>query len=268
MLNTLLSITVWDIVDITIVAFIIYRIILLVKGTRAEQMLLGLAMIIIIYFLSQWGGLLTLRWVLNNFLSSIIIIIIVIFQDDIRRALAHIGRPTLFDVYEKAEKIYELEEITKAAFSLARDRIGAIIVLEKGIGLRDYVEIGTEIDAKVGDEILTIIFHPSSSIHDGAVIIQRGRIVAAGCILPLSTSPHLHKSLGTRHRAAVGITEETDALAVVVSEERGEVSIVSGGLIKQNLDLPTFRKILQGAFVPVNPSYKGKNRRKFLRLKY
>ncbi len=249
MIDSILAMTWIDVLDILIVAFIIYRTMLLIKGTRAEQMLFGLAMIVVVYFLSQWAGLLTLRWILNNFLSSLILIIIVIFQHDIRRALAQIGRPPIFGTYNKAGKIHELEELIKATFSLARERIGALRVLERNVGLKEYVEIGREVDARLSREMLLAIFHPSSPLHDGAVIIRGNRIVAAGCFLPLSTSPYIDKTLGTRHRAAIGITEETDAVVVVVSEERGEVSLAFGGMIRQNLDLPTLRKALQDVFV-------------------
>lgn len=249
MIDSLLSMTWIDVLDILIVAFIIYRTMLLIKGTRAEQMLLGLAMIVIIYFLSQWAGLLTLRWILNNFLSSLILIIIVIFQHDIRRALAQIGRPSILGTSHKAGKIHELEELIKATFTLARERIGALMVLERNVGLKEYVEMGREVDAKLSSEMLLSIFHPSSPLHDGAVIIREERIVAAGSFLPLSTNPYIDKTLGTRHRAGVGITEETDAVVIIVSEERGEVSLAIDGMIRQNLDLPTLRKALQDVFV-------------------
>lgn len=249
MIDTILSMTWIDVLDILIVAFLIYRTMLLIKGTRAEQMLLGLAMIVIIYFLSQWAGLLTLRWILNNFLSSLILIIIVIFQHDIRRALAQIGRPPIFGTYNKAGKIHELEELIRATFALARERIGALMVLERNVGLKEYIEIGREVDAKLSSDMLLSIFHPSSPLHDGAVIIRGNRIVAAGCFLPLSTSPYIDRTLGTRHRAAIGISEETDAVVIVVSEERGEVSLAFGGTIRQNLDLPMLRRTLQDVFV-------------------
>ena len=249
MLETFLEIRWIDILDIIIVAFIIYQIMVLVKGTRAQHMLWGLAILIIIYFLSQWSGLVTLRWVLNIFLSSIIIIIIVIFQHDIRRALIQVGRPQLFSGAEKAEKVYEIEEVVKTSFSLAQKEIGAIIVLERNVGLRDYIEVGREIDAKVSHELLTSIFHPSSPIHDGAVIIHGGRITSASCYLPLTTNTHVSKSLGTRHRAAIGLTEETDAVVVVVSEEKGTVSLIVEGVIRQSLEPPDLRESLQRLFV-------------------
>lgn len=261
MLETFLEIRWIDVLDIIIVAFIIYQIMVLVKGTRAQHMLWGLAILIIIYFLSQWSGLVTLRWVLNIFLSSIIIIIIVIFQHDIRRALIQVGRPQFFSGAEKAEKVYEIEEVVKTSFSLAQKEIGAIIVLERNVGLRDYIEVGREIDAKVSHELLTSIFHPSSPIHDGAVIIHGGRITSASCYLPLTANTHVSKSLGTRHRAAIGLTEETDAVVVVVSEEKGAVSLIVEGAIRQALEPPDLRESLQRLFVAPK-----KGRRKFFRF--
>ena len=261
MLEIFLEIRWIDILDIIIVAFIIYQIMVLVKGTRAQHMLWGLAILIIIYFLSQWSGLVTLRWVLNIFLSSIIIIIIVIFQHDIRRALIQVGRPQFFSGAEKAEKVYEIEEVVKTSFSLAQKEIGAIIVLERNVGLRDYIEVGREIDAKVSHELLTSIFHPSSPIHDGAVIIHGGRITSASCYLPLTANTHVSKSLGTRHRAAIGLTEETDAVVVVVSEEKGAVSLIVEGVIRQALEPPDLRESLQRLFVAPK-----KGRRKFFRF--
>ncbi|MFQ5901485.1 MAG: diadenylate cyclase CdaA [Thermodesulfobacteriota bacterium] len=250
-----------DLVDIFIVAFIIYRIMLIVKGTRAQQMLWGMAVIIVVYFLSQWGGLVTLGWVLNNFLSSLIIIIIVIFQNDIRRALAQVGKTPFFAGVDKAERVYEIEEVVKASFSLARQKIGALIVLEREIGLRDYIEVGREIDAKVSKELLASIFHTSSPIHDGAVIIQGRRITAAGCFLPLTASIHVSKALGTRHRAALGLTEGTDAVVVVASEERGEVSLVVGGMIRPALESSALREALQRLFVLPEKGNKNKKRK-------
>ncbi len=261
MLESFLEIRWIDVLDIIIVAFIIYQIMVLVKGTRAQHMLWGLAILIIIYFLSQWSGLVTLRWVLNIFLSSIIIIIIVIFQHDIRRALIQVGRPQFFSGAEKAEKVYEIEEVVKTSFSLAQKEIGAIIVLERNVGLRDYIEVGREIDAKVSHELLTSIFHPSSPIHDGAVIIHGGRITSASCYLPLTANTHVSKSLGTRHRAAIGLTEETDAVVVVVSEEKGAVSLIVEGVIRQALEPPDLRESLQRLFVAPK-----KGRRKFFRF--
>ena len=194
-------------------------------------------------------------------MSSIIIIIIVIFQHDIRRALIQVGRPQFFSGAEKAEKVYEIEEVVKTSFSLGQKEIGAIMVLERNVGLRDYIEVGREIDAKVSNELLIAIFHPSSPIHDGAVIIHGGRITSASCYLPLTANTHVSKSLGTRHRAAIGLTEETDAVVVVVSEEKGVVSLIVEGVIRQALEPPDLRESLQRLFVAPK-----KGRRKFFRF--
>jgi len=225
-----------DTLDILVVAFIIYRVLLLIQGTRAVQMLKGFSVIFLVYFISQKAELLILHWILTNFLSSIILVIIVIFQHDIRRALTRVGTVPFFTYSETVDESRVIDEIMKAAVSLANKKIGALIVLEREIGLKDYVDIGVKLDAAVNKEVLHSIFLPNSPIHDGAIIIQDGRITAAGALLPLTANPVFDKSLGTRHKAAMGLTEETDAVVIVVSEERGRTSIVEGGIITQDLD--------------------------------
>lgn len=233
-----------DTLDILVVAFIIYRVLLLIQGTRAVQMLKGFSVIFLVYFISQKAELMILHWILTNFLSSIILIIIVIFQHDIRRALTRVGTVPFFTYSETVDESRVIDEIMKAAVSLANKKIGALIVLEREIGLKDYVDIGVKLDAAVNKEILNSIFLPNSPIHDGAVIIQDGRITAAGALLPLTANPVFDKSLGTRHKAAIGLTEETDSVIVVVSEERGKISIVEGGIITQDLDTEILRESL------------------------
>ena len=237
-----------DTLDILLVAFIIYRVILLIKGTRAVQMLKGFSVIFIVYFISQKAELIILHWILTNFLSSIILIIIVIFQHDIRKALTRVGTVPFFTYSETVEESVLFDEIMKAATSMANKKIGALIVIERDIGLKDYVDIGIRLDASVNKEILQSIFLPNSPIHDGAIIIQNGKITAAGAILPLTSNPVFDKSLGTRHKAALGLTEETDAVVVVVSEERGKVSLVEGGIITQDLDPEILREHLLNHF--------------------
>ena len=228
-LNTLINFA-----DILIVAVVIYWLILLVKNTRAARMLWGLGIIVVAFFLSGRLELLTLHWILNNFLSSIIIIIIVIFQHDIRRALIQVGRS--FGTAEWHEKTGYIEEIGKAVSLMAAERVGALICLERDVGLRDYIEYGTEIDAKATKEILLSIFNTNSPLHDGAVIVQDGRLKMAGCFLPL-TVQSVSKQFGTRHRAAIGLSEETDAVVIVVSEETGDIALVGGGEIERNIGL-------------------------------
>jgi uncharacterized protein (TIGR00159 family) len=244
MLELLSNFRVQDAIDIAIIAFVIYRIIDLIRGTRAAQMLIGLTVVFLTYLSSQYFSLYTLNWILDNFLSSILLVIVVIFQDDIRRALTQVGTRPFFGVEPRLHG-QDLEEIVRAAVSLASKRIGALIVLPRDVGLNQYVEGGTSLDAKVSKELITSIFLPTSPIHDGALIIQHGRIIAAGCFLPLTTNPHVSKTLGTRHRAAIGLTEETDAIVVVISEEEGAISLVREGRITRDVDAGTLRTTLQ-----------------------
>ncbi len=233
-----------DAIDILVIAYVIYRIIDLIRGTRAVQMLIGLTVVFVTFLSSQYFELYTLNWILDNFLSSILLVIVVIFQDDIRRALTHVGTRPFFGI-EPGLQQEDLEEIVRAAVSLASKRIGALIVLQRDVGLNQYIEVGTQLDARVSKELITSIFLTSSPIHDGALIIHRGRIIAAGCFLPLTTNPHVSKTLGTRHRAGIGLTEETDAVVIVISEEEGAISMVREGRITRDVDAGTLRSTLQ-----------------------
>ncbi|HBA40466.1 MAG TPA: TIGR00159 family protein [Deltaproteobacteria bacterium] len=212
------------------------------------QMIIGLVVILLAYVSSQMFGLFTLNWVLDNFLGSIILVIIVIFQSDIRRALTQFGTAPLFGGADRIERGQVLEEITKAVVSLATRGIGGLIVLEREVGLNEYIEVGTRLDARVTRELLESVFIPHSPMHDGALVIQKGRVAAARCFLPLSVDPNLSQAFGTRHRAAVGLTEETDAVAVVISEERGKISLVVEGKVNEDLDGPQLRSSLQRLF--------------------
>jgi diadenylate cyclase len=244
MLQLLSTLRLQDAIDILLIAFVIYRIIDLIRGTRAVQMLIGLAVVFLAFLSSQYFQLYTLNWILDNFLSSILLVIVVIFQDDIRRALTQVGTRPFFGS-EPAIQQQDLEEIIRAAVSLASKRIGALIVLQREVGLNEYVEVGTQLDARVSRELIASIFLPSSPIHDGALIIHKGRIIAAGCFLPLTTNPHVSKTLGTRHRAAIGLTEETDAVVIVISEEEGAISMVREGRITRDVDAGTLRSTIQ-----------------------
>ena len=237
-----------DALDIGIIAFVLYRLIHMIRGTRAMQMIIGLVVILLAYVSSQMFGLYTLNWVLDNFLGSIILVIIVIFQSDIRRALTQFGTAPLFGGADRIERGQVLEEITKAVVSLATRRIGGLIVLEREVGLNEYIEVGTRLDARVTRELLESVFIPHSPMHDGALVIQKGRVAAARCFLPLSVDPNLSQAFGTRHRAAVGLTEETDAVAVVISEERGKISLVVEGKVNEDLEGPQLRSSLQRLF--------------------
>ena len=244
MLDVFANIRLLDILDISIVAFIIYRIILLIKGTRAVQMLLGLAVILAVYMASRVGGLHTLNWFLSNFLSSIILVIIVIFQNDIRRALMHVGRNPFLGGRTSDEDSVIIDELVKACGTLGSRKIGALIVIERENGINDILESGTLVDARVSCELIRSIFMPTSPIHDGALVVQQGRLAQAGCFLPLSQGLDLTKELGTRHRAAIGLTELADAVAIIVSEETGKISVAVNGGMTRNLDATSLKKVL------------------------
>jgi uncharacterized protein (TIGR00159 family) len=233
-----------DTIDILLVAFGIYWLLLLIRGTRAVQILVGLLLLIGAYLASQAFGLQTVSFVLDNFLGSAVIIIIVLFQADIRRALARVGRG-FFPSQSARQESQLVEEVVRAAQVLAQKRVGALFVLGRETGLDDLIEAGTPLDAAVSKEILISIFLPYSPLHDGAVVIQDGRIAFAGSILPLTLRADLPEGLGTRHRAALGITEESDAVVVVVSEETASISVVAGGNLIPNLEAPQLRVTLR-----------------------
>ena len=238
-----------DTADIALVYYLSYRLLLLIKGTRAFQMLIGIGLIVMVLIASQAFEFYTLDWLIHSFWSQIVLAVVILFQPEIRRTLARVGERHLFRSLSTVEGSKFIEETVKAAVSMANKRIGSLIVLERDTDLTTIVEMGTDLDAKVTKEILISIFLPYSPIHDGAAIIRNGRIVAAGCFLPLTLSSNLSKALGTRHRAAVGLTEETDAIVVVVSEETGEISVVRNGGIEHNADAPALRKTLSDIFM-------------------
>jgi uncharacterized protein (TIGR00159 family) len=236
-----------DFLDIGIITFLIYRSLQIVRGSRAMQMIIGLAVILVAYVLSRALGLLTLNWILDNFLASIILVIIVIFQSDIRRALTQVGSAPLFGSAERVVQRSEdiIDEVADAAMALTDRHVGALIVIEREVGLNEYMEIGTRLDARVSRELVESVFLPHSPIHDGALVIQNSRVTAVRCLLPLSTNPHLRKTWGTRHRAALGVTEETDAVAVVISEQEGTAALVVGGNVTENIDGARLRSALR-----------------------
>jgi diadenylate cyclase len=207
-------------------------------------MLTGILIVVAAFLLSSIVPLTTLNWVMNKFYSSFIIIIIILFQDDIRHVLSRMGKKSFIPGTDNLSSGQILDEITRAAASLATKRIGALIVLERNIILSRYVEVGTLLDARVSKELLVSIFHPSSPVHDGAAIIQRGRISAAGCFLPLTRDENLDPNWGTRHRAAIGISQETDAIVVLVSEEGASISLVVEGRISRKMDPKDLRRSL------------------------
>jgi uncharacterized protein (TIGR00159 family) len=233
-----------DTVDILLVTAGIYWLLLLIRGTRAIQILVGLIVLIGLSLASELFQFATVGLILEYFLSSAVLIIIVLFQHDIRRALARVGRG-FFPSVSAQQESQMLEEIVRAAQALAQKRVGALIVLERETTLADQIEAGTRVDGEVGKDLLISLFMPVSPLHDGAVVVQDGRISAAGCILPLTLRTDLPEGAGTRHRAALGITEETDAVVVVVSEETGGIAVVMGGEMIRALDAPRLRVVLR-----------------------
>ncbi|MFO0687391.1 MAG: diadenylate cyclase CdaA [Myxococcota bacterium] len=233
-----------DTVDILLVTAGIYWLLLLIRGTRAVQILVGLIVLIALSLASELFQLAALGMILERFLDFAVLIIVMLFQNDIRRALARVGRG-FFPSFAESRDLQIVEEIVRAAGTLAQRRQGALIVLERETNLADMIEAGVQVDASLTKELLLSIFHPTSPMHDGAVIVQEGRVASAGCILPLTVRTDLPEGLGTRHRAAVGITEETDALVVVVSEETSSISVVLGGEMLRGLDAPRLRVVLR-----------------------
>jgi diadenylate cyclase len=237
-----------DIVDIVLVSIILYRMFVLIKGTIAAKMLVGFGFLLIALSLAKYLQLFTIDWLIQSFWSQLVIAVIVLFQPEIRRALAQMGESPLLQSFTSAEELKSLDEIVKASIALANRNIGALIVIEREVSLKEYVEIGTSLDARVTKELLLSIFHPSSPIHDGAVVIKGNRVVAAGCFLPIRLGSGVGKAFGTRHRAGIAITEETDAVAIVVSEETGTVSMAIDGKLNSPLDMGTLRDVLTELF--------------------
>jgi diadenylate cyclase len=236
----------WDVLDIAIVSLLIYEFLKLIRGTRAVQMAVGSLLVILLFYLSQLAPLQTLNWLIRNVLLYLAFAAIVIFQSDIRRGLAHLGQAPFFRYFYRQEAADEtIEEVVVAATMLAQQRIGAIVAIEREIGLRNYIESGIPLGATLTYDLLVTIFRPGSPLHDGAVILQEGRIAAAACFLPLTVNPRLSRDLGTRHRAAIGLTEESDAVAVVVSEESGQISIALDGEIERALTPDALRERLR-----------------------
>jgi len=243
--------------DIFVVAFVFYRLYLLVRGTRAALMLNGFLVILVASLLAQWIGLTTLNWILSNLRTVWVIAFIVLFQHELRSALAQLGRNRVVGLFLKVEKdVGYIQEITRAVEGLARSGLGALIVIERETGLRNYAENGVLLNAGVNADLLETIFTPPSPLHDGAVIVSEDSLVAARVILPLSEDTTLSRVLGTRHRAAIGITEESDALVIVVSEETRTISLCEAGMIDRDLDPAGLRKILIAKLSP-EPAERG-----------
>ena len=246
--------TIADILDIIIVAILVYQLLTLTRDTRASQVLKGLLMLMIVYWASDWLGLKALNWILTLILNSGPVVIVVLFQTELRRALEQIGRAgsTRFDRIrhgesKKAEKTV-VDELITALMNLSRRRVGALVVIEQRTGLNDVIETGTRIDAEISAPLIENIFEPNTPLHDGAMIIRGYRIVAAACILALSEDTGISRDLGTRHRAALGISESTDSITLIVSEETGIVSMARGGRLTRHLDARSLRQVLEDLY--------------------
>ncbi|OGL45954.1 MAG: TIGR00159 family protein [Candidatus Schekmanbacteria bacterium RBG_13_48_7] len=233
-----------DIVDIIIVSYLLYRAFLLIKGTLAVQMLIGLSILFFALKLSQFLQLRTLFWLLQNFWTIWVLALIVLFQPEIRRALVQISPRGFFQRKSLAES-ETIDEIAEAVDTFVKEHTGALLVFERETGLRTFTEIGVLVDAIVTRDLIRSIFNTRSPLHDGAVIIQKGRIAAATCFLPLSKNPEIDLALGTRHRAGIGITEDTDAASVIVSEETGGISFALRGRLTKNLDNNSLKRVLR-----------------------
>lgn len=236
-----------DALDILIVAFIIYELLQFIRGTHAVQMALGAVVLVMLYWASKWFNLQTVNWLLETFMPYVVFGIIVVFQAEIRKVLAQLGKTPLLGAFTGQRTGEVIDEIVLATTTLSSQRIGAIVVLERQIGLRSYIETGIALDAIVTYDLLISIFNPKTPLHDGAVVIQGNRVAAAACFLPLTVNPELSRTLGSRHRAAIGVTEDTDALAVVVSEETGTISLVAGGRIRRELDGSALKQAMLAA---------------------
>ncbi len=230
--------------DIIIVAIIIYQFLVLVKGTRAYQMLVGVFVLVVAFYLARLGDLRTVNWLVSTLLPYAIFALIVVFASEIRQALAKVGRKVTFAGSSHQARESSYDDIVLAANLFAQEQTGALMVIEREIGLRTYIESGVPLDARLSYHLLATIFRPSAPLHDGAAIVQKDRVAAAACFLPLSMNPLISTQLGTRHRAGIGITEETDAVAVIVSEETGAISLAVAGQIERELTADQLRERL------------------------
>lgn len=254
MLVQLHTISFINIIDMLVVAALIYKLFLWIKGTRAVQLLKGLVVLLVATTISDWLGLYTINWILNNIRTMVIVAIPIVFQPELRRALERLGRGKFFArslvFLGEEDTARVIGEITRAISIMTKAKTGALIVIERETGLNDYIETGVRLDSVISGEFLINVFFPNSPLHDGAVIIRGDRVAAAGCFLPLTEQIGLSKELGTRHRAAIGISEISDAVALVVSEETGSVSLAEEGKLIRHLDDKVLREILAKMLMP------------------
>ncbi len=243
--------TIWrPVLEIVVLWYVFYHLLVFIKGTPAVQVLKGLIFLIILFFIflfiAQTFDLAIISWILPKLFAIFLLCFLLIFQPELRRGLAQLGQGPILGLFFREERI--IDEITEAVYALAKKKIGALIALEREIGLKPYIESGVSLDSKVNSELINTIFMPHTPLHDGGIIIQSGRIVAAGCLFPLTQNPRISKTLGTRHRAAVGLTDETDALVIVVSEEAGMVSLAREGKLVRDIDKEYLTKTLDNIF--------------------
>jgi diadenylate cyclase len=241
-----------DILDIVIVWYLFYQLFRLIRGTRAAQMFLGLAIIILASFIADWLGLSALTWIIESLRTVWVVAFVILFQPELRRVLAQLGQSRFVRYFMRPQHLVVLDEVVRAARDLSQKKTGALIAIARDASLRSYIDTGTKIGARVTSELIITIFAPNTPLHDGACIIVREHLVAAGCILPISENPMLPVAIGMRHRAAVGLTEETDAVVVIVSEETGRIAVSERGNLRRNLEADTLRDALEDIFAPAN----------------
>ena len=261
--NAFSGIRITDIIDILIVAVVVYKLLGLIKQTRAEQLFKGVLLLVVATFLSDLFNLHTINWILKGTVALGAVAILVVFQPELRRGLEYLGRSKFvnapFEQMDKEKGKHITSNIVKAIDSLSRDRVGALIVFERQTNLTDIMESGTIVDAEISDQILGNIFYEGAPLHDGAVIIRDGRVYAAGCVLPLTKNNSISKDLGTRHRAGIGITENSDALTLIVSEETGIISIAEDGQLSRFLDVKTVEKKLLNMYMNIDEGSRPRN---------
>ncbi|MFW5648947.1 MAG: diadenylate cyclase CdaA [Candidatus Alkaliphilus sp. MAG34] len=265
-LDLFMDINIRDIIDMAIVAFVFYKLYMLIRQTRAEQLIKGILVLLIATQVSGWLQLHVINWILRNTMTVGLIALLIVFQPELRRALEYIGRTgfltkSIIDIEEEEIK-NTVDKLVKAVEFLSKHKIGALIIIERETGLSEIIETGTRIDGNVSSELLINTFIPNTPLHDGAIVIRKGKILAAGCLLPLTDNPNISRTLGTRHRAGIGITERSDSMAIIVSEETGDISVAEDGKIRRFLNTESLSQILF-------QSYRAEENRKwqFLRMK-
>lgn len=249
------NIRLMDVIDIGIVAFVFYKLLMLIKETRAEQLIKGLIILLVMLKLSEWAKLYVVHYILMNTMTLGVVALLIVFQPELRRALEYIGRSKfLSKSMETTDESFNsmVSNLVNAVNSLSREKIGALIVIERETGLNEIIQTGVKIDGAVSSGLLINVFIPNTPLHDGAVIIRRDRLMAAGCFLPLSENQNINKELGTRHRAAIGIAEQSDAIVIIVSEETGTISVAMNGKLTRHLDGNSLTSVIRNSFLTDN----------------